>query len=62
MYLMLSSGCPGVKCPGPEAEHKPPPSVEVKNACIYISTHPYFFMAEYFVKHGDNFTCYVYKV
>jgi hypothetical protein len=36
---------PGVKRPGREADHSPPSSTEVNNACRYISTPPYVFMA-----------------
>jgi hypothetical protein len=31
--------------PGPEADHSPPYSAEVKNAWSYTSIPPYFFMA-----------------
>jgi hypothetical protein len=34
-----------------KAGHSPPSSAEDKNACGYISTLPYFFMAWYLVKH-----------
>jgi hypothetical protein len=44
-----------VKRPGREADHSPPSSAEVKNACSYISTPQYAFMAWCFVKHRDNF-------
>jgi hypothetical protein len=47
---------PGIKRPGREADHSPPSSAEVKNACSYTSTPPYVFMAWYFVKHRDSFT------
>jgi hypothetical protein len=35
---------PGVKRPGPETDHSPPPSAEVKKTRTYTSTFPYFFM------------------
>jgi hypothetical protein len=35
---------PGVKCLGPEADHSPATSAEVKNMLIYTSTPPYVFM------------------
>jgi hypothetical protein len=35
----------GVKRPGREADHSPPPSAEVKNAWSYTSTSLYAFMA-----------------
>jgi hypothetical protein len=40
----------GVKRPGHEADHSPPSSAEVKNACSYTSTHQYIFMAWCLVK------------
>jgi hypothetical protein len=46
----------GVKRPGPEADHSPPSSAEVKNAWSYTSTPQYVFMTWYLVKHRDNFT------
>jgi hypothetical protein len=46
----------GVRRPGHEADHSPPPSVEVRNAWSYTSTPPYVFMTWYLVKHGGNFT------
>jgi hypothetical protein len=36
---------PGVKWPGPEADHPIPYRAEVKNAWIYTSTSPYVFMS-----------------
>jgi hypothetical protein len=40
-YLMgTTDSFPGVKRPGREADHSPPSSAEVKNACIYTSTPP----------------------
>jgi hypothetical protein len=50
----------GVKRPGREADHSPPPSAEVKNACSYISIPPYVLMAWCLVKHRDNFTFYLF--
>jgi hypothetical protein len=35
----------GVKCPGHEADHSPPTTVDVKNICIYTFTPPYVFIA-----------------
>jgi hypothetical protein len=35
---------PGVKRPGPEADHSPPTSAEVKKTWVYTSTPPYDFM------------------
>jgi hypothetical protein len=46
----------GIRRPGCEAEHSPPSSAEVKNACSYTSTPQYVFMAWCLVKHRDNFT------
>jgi hypothetical protein len=46
----------GVKRPGREAGHSPPPSAEVKNAWSYISTPQYVFMAWCLVKYRDNLT------
>jgi hypothetical protein len=46
----------GVKWPGCEADHSPPSSAEVKNACSYTSTPQYVFTAWCLVKHRDNFT------
>jgi len=45
----------GVKQPGPEADHSPPYSANVKNVQRYTSTHPYS-MPWYLVKHRGNFT------
>jgi hypothetical protein len=47
---LLSNGdrralSPGVKRQGPEAEHSPPASAEVKKIWIYTSTPPYAFVA-----------------
>jgi hypothetical protein len=39
------SSFPGVKRPGPEVDHSPPTSAEVKKMWIYTSTPPYVFMA-----------------
>jgi hypothetical protein len=39
------SSFPRVKQPGPEADHSPPASSEVKNVWIYTSTPQYTFMA-----------------
>jgi len=36
--------------------YSPPPSAEVKNACVYTSTPQYVFMAWCLVKHRGNFT------
>jgi hypothetical protein len=36
---------PAVKLPGPEADHLPPASAEIKKMSIYTSTLPYIFMA-----------------
>jgi len=55
-YPMGTGGLfpPEVKQPGREADHSPPSSVEVKNACCYTST-PHVFKAWCFVKQSDNF-------
>jgi hypothetical protein len=45
-----------VQQPGREADRSPSSSVEVKNAWMYTSTHPYVFMAWCLIKHRDNFT------
>jgi hypothetical protein len=50
----------GVKWPGPEADHSPPSSAEVKNAWSYTSTPQYVFMAWCLVKHTDKFTFYIF--
>jgi hypothetical protein len=56
-YAMGTGGSfPGVKRPGREANHSPPPSAEVNNAWRYTSTPQYTFMAWCLVKHRDNFT------
>jgi len=55
----------GVKRTGREANHSPPSSADVKNACSYASTPPYVLHGVYLVKprkkfificnvHGDN--------
>jgi hypothetical protein len=36
---------PGVKWPGRDTDHTPPPSAEVKKMLIYTTTPPYAFMA-----------------
>jgi hypothetical protein len=36
---------PGIKRQGPEADHSPPASAEVKKMWIYTSAPPYAFMA-----------------
>jgi hypothetical protein len=41
---------PGVNRPGREADHSPPSSTEVKNACSYTSAHSYAFMEWCLVK------------
>jgi hypothetical protein len=46
---------PGVKRPGHEVNHCPPPGAEVKNALSYTSTVQYVFMAWHFVKPKNNF-------
>jgi hypothetical protein len=46
----------GVKRPGSEADHSPPPSAEVKNAWSYTSTPQYVLMAWCLVKQKDKFT------
>jgi hypothetical protein len=51
--MALSSG---VKLPGREANHSPPPSAKVKNAWSYICAPPYVFMVWCIIKHRDNFT------
>jgi hypothetical protein len=38
-----------------KADHSPPSSTEVKNACGYTSTLPYVFMVWYLIKHRYNF-------
>jgi hypothetical protein len=46
----------GVKRPGSEADHSPPPSAEVKE-CVKLYLHSqYAFTAWCLVKHRDNFT------
>jgi len=45
----------GVKRPGREADHSPPPGTEVKNVLRYSSTHNCVIMTRYLVKHRDNF-------
>jgi hypothetical protein len=45
-----------VKRQGHEADHSPPFSAEVKNACSYTSTSQYIFVAWCLVKHRDNCT------
>jgi hypothetical protein len=47
---------PGVKRPGHEAEHSPPPTAMAKNAWSCISTPAFVFMAWRLVKHRCNFT------
>jgi hypothetical protein len=42
---LLSSGYPGVKRPGREADHSSPTSTDVKNTWMYASTPRYVFMA-----------------
>jgi hypothetical protein len=49
-----------VRRPERETNHSLPSSVEVKNTWNYTSTPPYAFMSLCLVKHGDNFTSYVY--
>jgi hypothetical protein len=44
---------PGVKLPGPEGDHSPRTSTEVKKTWIYTSTPPYAFMV---YKHKGNLT------
>jgi hypothetical protein len=51
----------GVKQLGREADHSPPASSKVKNACSYTSTPQYIFMAWCLVKHRDNFTFTFYR-
>jgi hypothetical protein len=46
----------GVKRPGCEADHSPPPSAEVKNAWSYTSIPQYAFMVWCSVKAQDKFT------
>jgi len=46
-YLCLH---PGVKRPGREAEHSPPPSTEVKDAWRYTYNLQYVFMGWYLIK------------
>jgi hypothetical protein len=46
----------GVKRPGRETNHSPPPNAEVKNVRRYTSTRHYVFMAWCLVKHRDDFT------
>jgi hypothetical protein len=44
-YSMGTGGSfPGSKAAGPEADHSPPTSAEVKNTWIYIFIFPYVFM------------------
>jgi hypothetical protein len=49
-------GVPGVERPGPEADHSPPTSAEVKNTWIYTSIPPYVSMAWCLAKYAGNFT------
>jgi len=51
----------GVKRPGHEADHLPSASAVVKNAWGYTSTPPYVSVTCYLVKHGNNFTFYIYR-
>jgi hypothetical protein len=49
-----------VKRPGRETDHCPPSGAEVENVWSYTSVPQYVFMAWCLVKHGDNFTFYLY--
>jgi hypothetical protein len=51
---ILSRGAGRVKRPGREADHSPPSSAEVKNACGGIPPPQYVFMALCLVKHRDT--------
>jgi hypothetical protein len=53
---LLFNGYPGLKQPGREAGHSPPPSVEVKKTRIYTFPHTSSVHSAYLVKHRDNFT------
>jgi hypothetical protein len=46
----------GLKRPGREVDHSPPPSTEVKNAWSHTSIPQCIFMARFLVKYRDNFT------
>jgi len=45
----------GIKWLGSEADHSPPSSTAVKNACSYTSTPPYIFTAWCLVRQRENF-------
>jgi hypothetical protein len=44
-WAVLRSLSLGVKCPGRAADHSPPSTAEVKNACSYTSAPQYAFIA-----------------
>jgi hypothetical protein len=43
---------PGEKRLGREADYLPPTSAEVKKTCVYTSSPPYVFMAQYWISRG----------
>jgi hypothetical protein len=43
--IAIKFNSPEVKWPGPQADHSPPPSVEVKNGGAILPLRPYVFMA-----------------
>jgi hypothetical protein len=56
-YPTGNRGCySGGKTAGYEANHSPPSTAEVKNACSCNSTLPFVFLAWCLVKYRDNFT------
>jgi hypothetical protein len=56
IYNGYQSSLSGIRRPGPEANHQPPCSSKVKNACSYTSTPPYVCVTWFLVKHTDSFS------
>jgi hypothetical protein len=52
----------GVKRPGREADHLPPSSVEVENACSYTSIPQYVLIAWCLVKHRGQLYAHVFQM
>jgi hypothetical protein len=52
---LLSNRYRGVMRPGRGADHSPPSSADIKNACKSTSSLPYVFMAECLIKAQDAF-------
>jgi len=50
---------PAANRSGREDDSSPPCDTEVINAWSYISTSPYVLMAQYLIKHRDNFPFYL---